>query len=206
MIFRHALRPGRLLPREQEEEVDVGKGGERPAAVAADGDERQPLGRRRIVGREDLSGGEVEERLDDRVGERGEPLGGARPMSVLLEPAADDEAAVLQHLAHQLKHGLPRRRRRRAVFGGDRGELGFQPVFVDGTFGDTQPLHRISSGSCENPRPLSMATRKWHSDALQVFCKGWGFLLSIPQDEKSRKRRRGASPAPVFGREPVFGG
>ena len=52
-------------------------GRERSPPVAADRDQRQPLGGGGVAGREDVTGGEIEERFDDRVGERGEPFGGS---------------------------------------------------------------------------------------------------------------------------------
>ena len=142
-VFGHALRPCRLLPRKQEEEVEVGEGGERSPPVAADRDQRQALGGGGVAGRKDMCGGEVEERFDDRVGKRGEALGGVRPVPVLLEAAADDQPAILQHLAQELQHRLAPRRRRRAVPRGDGGELGTQPPFIDRALGYAQPLHRI---------------------------------------------------------------
>ena len=46
-----ALAPGRLLGRQQEEEVDVRARRQRAAAIAADGDDRDALARRRDCGR-----------------------------------------------------------------------------------------------------------------------------------------------------------
>ena len=61
-------------------------GRQRAAPVAADRDQRQPLRRGRIAGRKDLGRGEVEQRLDDRVGERREPLRAGAALAVLLQP------------------------------------------------------------------------------------------------------------------------
>ena len=57
-VFRDALRPGGLLPGKEEEQVDVGMRRKRAAPVAADRDQRQPLGGRRIARREDVGRGD----------------------------------------------------------------------------------------------------------------------------------------------------
>ena len=46
-----ALAPGRLLVGKKEQQIDVGARRERAAPIAADGDDGQPLGEGRIVGR-----------------------------------------------------------------------------------------------------------------------------------------------------------
>ena len=103
-VFGHALRPGGLLVGKEEEEIDVGEGRERAAPIAADRDQRQPLGRGGVAHREDLCRGEIEERVDDAVGQRGKPLGGGAPVPVLLQPVADQPAPVGKHLLEKLQH------------------------------------------------------------------------------------------------------
>ena len=71
MIFGDLLAPGRLLVGQDEQQIDVGAGRQRAAAIAADGDERDALRRPRDC-RPDRRGGWQEMmRADDLV------LGGA---------------------------------------------------------------------------------------------------------------------------------
>ena len=77
-----ALAPGGLLVGGEEEQVDVGEGRHLGPAVAADGDDRDPLGRGRVRQRVQPLRGEVEGEGDDPVGQPGvvvdRPVGLAR--------------------------------------------------------------------------------------------------------------------------------
>ena len=113
----------------------------RAAPVAADRDQRQPLGGGRVARREDVGRGKVEQRLDDRIGERGEPLGAALALAILLEALANEPAAVRQHFLQQVEHRLARGGGIGAALRADRSELRLQPVLVDGAFRWFKPLH-----------------------------------------------------------------
>ena len=174
-VFRHALRPGGLLPRKEEKEIDVGVGRERAAPVTADRDQRQLLGGGGVARRKDAGRGEIEQRVDDRIGERGEALGAALALAVLLQPVADEAAPVRQHLLQEVQHRLPRRRRVRAALGGNGGELGLQPVVVDRAFRWSWPLHSLAFASDDGSRArLARQPGKWHFCAhFRVLQAGW---------------------------------
>ena len=57
----HALGVGGLLVGAQEQQIDVGEGRQRAAAVAAHRHQRQPLALGRVAGAEHVDGGEVVE-------------------------------------------------------------------------------------------------------------------------------------------------
>jgi len=65
--FDDALAPRGLLVGPQEQQIDVGKRRQLAAAIAADGDDRQPLGLRGVLRVVEMLGGEIVEHLDQRV-------------------------------------------------------------------------------------------------------------------------------------------
>ncbi len=112
-----ALAPGRLLVGEQEEEIDIGAGRQRAAAIAADGDHRHALGGARVVGPVDVIGGKAVDRLDDAVLEVGQATGAGGALAVGLQPLLGGGAAFGQRrlqLGEDSGTGLCRQRPRLA--------------------------------------------------------------------------------------------
>jgi len=94
-VFDDALAPRRLLVGKQEEEIDVGTGRQRAAAITADGGDGNALGPARVRRGEHVPGREGVELADDRVLEIAEAFGaGAAAMRTLLQPLARLGAAI----------------------------------------------------------------------------------------------------------------
>ncbi len=75
--------PGRLLVREQKQQIDVGAGRQQAAAVAAGRDHRHVLGLGRHLRRVELADDGFEQQADDLVLHPAQPLGAAPAVTVL---------------------------------------------------------------------------------------------------------------------------
>jgi hypothetical protein len=107
--FDQALGPCGLLVGQQKQQVGVGARGQRAAAVAADGHQRQALGRGRVVGRIDVADGEVVERPDELVLVGRQTLGATAAAAVghqlLLGAAARSLHGILQEAQQRRAEG-----------------------------------------------------------------------------------------------------
>ena len=81
-VFDDALAPGRLLVRQQKEEIDVRAGCQQGAAVAAGRDDRQALGVGGVVTAVDVRARVVEHEGNEFVLEGRKTLGTAPPFAV----------------------------------------------------------------------------------------------------------------------------
>ena len=92
--FGDRFAPRGLLVGKQEQEIDVGTGGEHAAAVAACGDDRHALGFGRILRRIEVLDRELEQHAHDLVLHGGQPLGAAPPVPVGKQQPLDAGAAA----------------------------------------------------------------------------------------------------------------
>ena len=95
-IFDDLLAARRCLVGREKEQIDIRERREFAAPVAADGDQRQPIGRGGVGLGEDAPGGVVEQRRDQPVDEQGEAGGGRRPVGAGVEAAAQLRPPRLQ--------------------------------------------------------------------------------------------------------------
>jgi hypothetical protein len=132
-VFDDLVAPGCLLVGEQEEQIDVGTGGEGAAAITADRHHRHVLGGRAVLGAVDMRCGKIVERTDELVHQMREPGGADRAAAILhqhllgdapaFEDARLDERA---HLVPDLRGGAVA-----AMLDGERREIDAQPRAID---------------------------------------------------------------------------
>ncbi len=127
-IFDHLLGMRRALVGREEEQIDVGEGRELAAAIAADGDQREPLAGGRIGVRIDVARDEIVERADDLIDEEAERVHGLGAARTVLEALAHLGAAGrergFQRLGDALAIGL-------GAALGDRFELRRKRTAID---------------------------------------------------------------------------
>ncbi len=105
-VLDDLLAMGRLLPREQEQKVDIRKRRQLAAPVAADRDHRHAVARRRVGGGIRL-GGPVVHDPDDLVEQKGKiALGRIAVDLPALEAGADMRTSVLDRGAHPFEDNL----------------------------------------------------------------------------------------------------
>ncbi len=105
-VLDDLLTMGRLLPREQEQKVDIRKRRQLAAPVAADRDHRHAVARRRVGGRIRLSGPVVHD-PDDLVEQKGKiALGRIAVDLPALEAGADIRTPALDRGAHPFEDNL----------------------------------------------------------------------------------------------------
>ena len=121
-VLGNALAPRRLLVGEQEQQIDVGVGGEQAAAVAARRDDRHALGVGRVGRPIDVGDGVVVEHADELILERRKAGGAAAPVAVRLEPLAR-RFARRRHQSLQAEDERGPRLRRVAVRAESRTQL-----------------------------------------------------------------------------------
>ncbi len=132
-VFDDLLAPWRLLVGQQEQEIDVGAGRQRAAAVAADRDDRHALGGRRVLRAVDMGGREVVERADDLVHQMRQPRGAGGAAAVVHQHRFGGLAPVGDALLEDLQCGGTRLGRRAVARGffRQRREFAAQGVAVD---------------------------------------------------------------------------
>ena len=134
--LHHALAPRRLLVRAQEQEIDVGTGRQRAAAVAADGDDAHALGRGGVGDGVDVVDGETVDGLHDRVLEVGEPARAWRALAVGHEAPLGIGVPVGQRLLRQSTMAArAASRQRRPRLAGERDQPVAQSLTVRGHVG-----------------------------------------------------------------------
>lgn len=105
--FDDALAPGRLLVREQEEQIDIRARRQRAAPIAADGDDCDPLGLRGVVGRIEIGGRRAVQPEHHGIHHRREPMragqAGARPR----QDRPRGGVAFVENLPEPGDQGLP---------------------------------------------------------------------------------------------------
>ncbi len=94
--FGDRLAPGSLLVRQQEQEIDVGAGGQHAAPIAAGGDDRHVLRFGQVLGGIEMLGRELEQYADDLVLHEAEPLGATPSVPVLDQQLLGGGAAFHQ--------------------------------------------------------------------------------------------------------------
>ena len=104
-VLHHALAPRRLLVGQQEQQIDIGEGGEHASAVAAGGDDGHALGIGGVGGPVDVSDRVVVDEADELVLKGGEALRAAPPLAVGGELAGRLDARVAQELLELVEHG-----------------------------------------------------------------------------------------------------
>ena len=104
-VLDHALAPRRLLVGQQEQQIDVGAGGEQAAPIAAGRDDGHALGVGGVGGAVDVGDRVVVDEADELVLERGEALGAAPAFAVGGELPGRLGARGAQQLLELVEHG-----------------------------------------------------------------------------------------------------
>lgn len=105
--FDHALAPGRLLVREQEEQIDIGARRQRATPVAANSDDRDPLRLRGVVGRVEIAGRGAVQPAHHRVHHGGEPVRTGQPTARSRQDRAGRGVALVEQLPEPGNQRLP---------------------------------------------------------------------------------------------------
>ena len=103
----HALGVRRLLVGPQEQEIEVGEGGQGPAPIAAYGHQGQALALRRIACPEDVDRREVVEGADHLIGDSREQPGRLDPAGTVLQALLSDHPSPEQGLAEDVERTAP---------------------------------------------------------------------------------------------------
>ena len=133
-VLDDALRMGRLLVGSQEQQVHVGEGRQRPAAIAAHRQQGQTLPLRRVPGAEHVHGGEVVEGRDHLVDHVAQQLGGLDPPGARLQPFLGDHPAAEQGGAEDVQRPAPLLGLVSQGVEGGGGQLRAKTVAVDDVF------------------------------------------------------------------------
>ena len=139
-VLDHLLAARRLLVGQHEQEIDIRFRRELAAAIAAIGDDRHLLARRRVRHRIDLLGRDVIDHADELIDQETIALYRQRAALVELEPAADLHPARIKRLAIESEHRLGALALRQvAVEHRDRRRMELRPV--DNCPSIMQPQH-----------------------------------------------------------------
>ena len=95
-VFDHALGVRGLFVRANEQQIDIGKRGQRAAAVSAHRHQRQPLALGRVAGAEHVDSGEVPKGADHLVGDAAQQAGGFEAAGPILQPLLGDHPTAEQ--------------------------------------------------------------------------------------------------------------
>ena len=144
--FNHLFGPGRLLPRGQHADIDVRMGRHFPPSIAADRDQRHPLGRGRIMVRMYALDDEAGQRDEDRIGQIGIGRRRLQPMAGIGAQSPLDLASPARHRVAQ--HGSRGAAQRHAVagFGRKKGERLRQRHGIDDRLRMDDPLEPRRGG------------------------------------------------------------
>ena len=154
-IFDDLLDPGRDLPGQQEQQVEVRVRGEAAASIAALGRQREAVAGGGVGGRERRSGNEVEQGAHDPVHGVGEAVHcdiGGLPG---LEGRAHGPARLLHALLQDCQHPLSGRPR----LGAQRIEPGDRPRCLPGALPG-----KLQAGSVHAPCPRCRQARPWAAE------------------------------------------
>ena len=109
-VLDQLLHMGRVLVGNQEQQIDVGKGRQLAAAIAADRQHRQPFRRCGIVQGIDPHRRQLMQGADQLIHQQAQALGRGAAVMVGLEAAAHFRPAIGQRLLEQRQQRRPRRR------------------------------------------------------------------------------------------------
>jgi hypothetical protein len=132
-VFDHLLAVGGELVGQQEQDIDIRLGRQLAPAIAADGDDRQPLGRRRISQWVRMSRGKIMQCAQQLIDEEAELPGRQAAVAVGVEAAADVRAAGSQGGLQLGQHGGALLGRRPRSLGDRREAPGERAPVDDGT-------------------------------------------------------------------------
>ena len=105
-IFDHALGVRGLFVGPDEQQIDVGEGGQGAAPVAAHCHQGQSLALGGVAGAEHMDGREVPERGDHLVGDAGQQAGGLDPAGAIFQPLLGDHPAPKQRRLEHVQRCL----------------------------------------------------------------------------------------------------
>ena len=115
--FDDLFGPRRLFPRCQKRNIDIRKGGHFGPAITADGNQRQPFGRRRVPDRIQPQRHEIEREAQDLIDQERLRGGRVAPALGMFSQAASDFGAT------RIEHGFEACCRRLSqVFGIEQGQ------------------------------------------------------------------------------------
>ena len=133
-VLDHLLAMGGQLVGQQEQEIDVGMGRQLAAAVAADGHQGQPLGRRGIGQWVSMSCGKIMQRAQELIDEEARLADGLAAVPAFARTGAFEAAADLGPAGGERGFQLRQHGRallRRPVALGDGGQAAGEGAAVD---------------------------------------------------------------------------